>query len=372
MLAGTSPARPRPTARVWWLLAPLILALAVAQPKESPSEAVRTQAQQYVDDGKPMPARKLLKAELQRLRERARGAAGPAAEVAEGGSDIPYLRLGTSEAQGAAELLADLAGVYQRLGQQAEALAVLEESAEIWRAQFGEGHPRYGMALDRLADAHVQNKNFATAMELYSKLLHAMRSGLGRAHPGYQVTLRKLADTAAAAGKPKSNVRAYAELIELMESQPPDSGTTGAAGGPGGFAGGGASGGRPDGEASAAAAAAESASALAGTRVQYALALASSGNLLDGLRQAELARDAYAESSATRGTLDHAMSMNGVAGILEKTGRYDEAIQAMGEAYEMTEKLTGLEPGMLEGAKRNLEGMKAHIARKRMRESKEL
>lgn len=348
------------------LLTSATLALVAAAEEPIGHATVRKQAQELVDQSRLVPARKMLKAELQRLRELAKRAAGPAADYVQAGSQNIYLRLGHADTQGAADLLVDLGLVYQRLGQQSEALAVMEEAADALRGLYGERDPRYGMAADRLADAHVQNGDHAIALQLYQKLLEAMKKGLGRRHPGYQLTLRKAADTASPARKPKVATKLYSELLELMEAEKIE---TAEGGGGGGMGMGGAPVGAPG---SGSKTVEETIVALASTRIKYAQALVATGRLNDALKQAEQARDSYADSPEMAGSFDHAASMNGVAGVLERAGRYDEAIEAMREAYELAKRIEGIDPAMIEGARKNYEGMKSVIAKKRKREEREL
>ena len=349
--------------------------VATAATHEAPHGAkeVRSQAQDLIKADQLTTARKVLKIELERLRQLAKRAAGPAADAVEAASQIPYMRLGSDDAKGAADLLTELGGVYQRLGKQSEALAVLEEAADLTRALYGSRDPRYGLTADRLADAHVQNGSPAVGFDLYRKLIDVMKKGLGRTHPGYQLTLRKMADAASAAGKHKAADKAYAELLSLMDQEQ----AAAVGGGNGGASsssddsssssGGGGSGGdvTEDGDT-------ERRTALAGTRVRHAHSLASAGKLEEALAVAEQARDMYADSDVTRGSLDHAASLNGVAGILERLGRYDEAIEAMTEAYELAKAIPDVPSQVVDGAKRNLDGLTRHIARKRRRESLEL
>ena len=320
-----------------------------------------------VETSKLAKARSLLKSELERLRKFAAEAHSPAADIADQDSQIPYLRLGAEDAQGAAELLGDLGGVYQKLGKQAEALAVIEEAAEIMRATFGAKDPRYGMAADRLADAHVQNGAPQTALPIYKDVLDKMKTGLGRSHPGYQLTLDKMANAAASAGNSKVAAKAYAELIELMGAQSAGaSGGGDASGGGGAAAGGGSEGGGDNSMLD------ELPGAVARARVRYARHLAGAKRLKDALKEAEKARDEYDSHPTLKGSLEHAMSLNGVAGILERLGRYDAAVEAMGEAYRLAQSASDADEKQVEQARKNLEGLKKHIARKKAKEEREL
>ena len=77
--------------------------------------------------------------------------------------------------------------------------------------------------------------------------------------------------------------------------------------------------------------------AVARARVRYARHLAGAKRLKDALKEAEKARDEYDSHPTLKGSLEHAMSLNGVAGILERLGRYDAAVEAMGEAYRLAQ-----------------------------------
>ena len=95
-------------------------------------EKVRSAARSDLDAGKARNARAKLKGALAKLRA---SASGPTMD--------------------AANLLNDLGQVYTDLGQEIEAIASLEEASDIFRQLYGPSDPRYGLAIDRLADAHT-------------------------------------------------------------------------------------------------------------------------------------------------------------------------------------------------------------------------
>ena len=65
--------------------------------------------------------------------------------------------------------------------------------------------------------------------------------------------------------------------------------------------------------------------------------------------------------------MDVAFSTNGVAGVLEKLGRDDEAVSAMEKAHVLAiEARGGDDPAVLR-AKKNLDGLRAHVKRKAAR-----
>ena len=312
----------------------LVFAVAAADSAGEVADA-RATAQAALKDGKPVKARNLLKQSLADLRVKA----------------IP------ADRQNAADLLTDLGDVYSRLGQETEAVAAFEEAANYIAALHGANDPRHGLAVDRLADAHVRAGQPAEAVPLYRGLMKSMRATLGRGHPGYGVTAGKLASAAAAAGKPKAAAKAYSEALELLETAPkPDDPEPG--------------GGSTDGMAAGSGAGVDDTAAY--LRVQYARTLAEAGKLEHALREATLARDAYASGSAA-GSLEHARSLNAVAGVLERLGRDDEAIAAMSEATELARRLPEAEadPAHVAQAERNLRGLKKHVEAKRRRRAAE-
>ena len=325
---------------------------AASEAEDDPYDAqpVRNEVQEAIQADKLIHAKKLLKTELAALRRESEVLGRR--KGAEPGAQPQFYWLGKSAASGAADLLGDLGNVYQRLGRQAEALAVLEEAADMLKTLFSERSPRYGMAADRLADALVQNGDDAAAVPLYRQVLANLRKTLGESSPAYALTLSKLANAASSAGKSKTAAKTYGEMLDLMGDDAP-----GGAGG-GAAAGGGGGGGSPgaDGE--------DPVAASASVRVRYARSLAGAGKYADALKEAERARDEFAASSAAN-SLEHAASINGVAGTLEKLGRYDEAISTMAAAYEMGKRAPGADPRLVEQAKRNLNGLRAHVDRKR-------
>lgn len=337
--------------------------------KEYDSDGVRAEAQALVEKNDLKGARKLLKHELSGVRKLAQTLPAVPQETFDEHSAV-YLRLGQKVVPAIAGVLTDLGGVYQRLGQQTEGLAALEDATDLLRATYGDRDPRFGMTADKYADALVQNGQHQQALPIYRKLLHTMSTSLGVSHPGYQNTLSKLASAATAAGKHAYAAKSYAEMLGYIDNAiEQGAGRSDVNGdGAGGssqadaddpFAGGGKEETSPE-------IAADNA---ASVRVQYARALANAGKLEEALLEGERARAAYASSRRLAGTVEHAMALNGVAGVLERLGRYDESIGQMTSAYELVKALPGASAEIVEGGRRNLEGLKQHIARKRKRAS---
>ena len=65
--------------------------------------------------------------------------------------------------------------------------------------------------------------------------------------------------------------------------------------------------------------------------------------------------------------LEHAFSVNAVAGVLEKLGRDDEAISTMARAAELAAERKPADDPLVVAAHKNLAGLKSHIARKQHR-----
>jgi tetratricopeptide (TPR) repeat protein len=293
-----------------------MLALSLAAVRALDVEAARAEARSAVEGGQLHVARSKLKKAIAHLRE---AEAKPSERIA--------------------DVLSDLGNVYARLGQESEAVGALEEAADVTATVHGRGDARYSVALDRLADAHARAGEPASALTLFRGLLETMRARGGTSHPGYRVTLGKLAKAAMAAGKPRAATKAFAELLELAAA---------------------------DGERREAAEPTEF-EAIASMRVQYARALAGVDRLDDALQQATLARDAYARTDGLAGSLEHAASLNGLAGVLERLGRDDEAVAAMEAAHAVARDAPGAEPAHVQQAERNVAGLKRHVLRKRSR-----
>ena len=67
--------------------------------------------------------------------------------------------------------------------------------------------------------------------------------------------------------------------------------------------------------------------------------------------------------------LEHAFSVNAVAGVLEKLGRDDEAISTMAKAAELAAGRRPADDPLVVAAQKNLAGLKSHIVRKQHRVS---
>jgi len=234
------------------------------------------------------------------------------------------------------EALADVYGqlgiVYSHSAKEVEAIAAFESAADLMHRKFKPSDPRVSIAANRLADAHAQAGAHTQAVPLYRRLLTAMREGLGISHPGYRTTLGKLADSAAAAGKPKVAIKAIRETLDVLRQEPE---------GP------------------------QQAAEVAKARVKLARALGGTGAFEEALEHASAARRLHETGAVTDpDSLEHAFSVNAVAGVLEKLGRDDEAISTMALAAELAAERRPADDPLVEAAQKNLAGLKTHIARK--------
>ena len=238
----------------------------------------------------------------------------------------------TEPTQANIDLWTDLGKVYSRMGQEIEAVGALDAAVEATSRVHGQGDPRYAMALDKLADAHMRSGSSFQAMQLYTEVLSLMRKGFGKSHPGYQITLGKAAQAAQKAGKHRKATHAFDELLKLVEEEHAKSN--------------------------------QAAENLGMIHLQYATALAAAGKLTDALAQANQAQETYEQSGLNR-SMDHAAAFNGIAGILEKLNRDEEAVAAMAKALEIAQNVEDAGTDIVRGAQKNLDGLKAHVLRKK-------
>eukprot|EP00966_Prymnesium_polylepis_P179593 4158269-Prymnesium_polylepis.1 len=242
-----------------------------------------------------------------------------------------------------AEVLGELGEVYEQWNRHTEAIGAYEEATELIEAAHGRTDPRFGIAADRLADAHAHVGNRKMAVALYKELVQLMLDGpMGTTHPGLRVTLGKLGTEALAAGDAQAAAKAYGRLLELA---------------------------RGDDTAPAAGARADA-------HLQLARALSMPGKRDAATPKAFRTRLERALSHAHKAAegftrlpdgdpMDVAYSTNGVAGVLEKLGRDDEAVSAMERAYALTVDAKGSEadPAAVR-AKKNLDGLRSLAMRK--------
>ena len=177
-------------------LAVLLCAHAVAsgQPADSSNtKARRRQIQELLSKGSFVKAKNALKAELQTL-------------------------IGSAHQSERSEVLSELGEVYIQWGKHTEAIGAYEEATELIEAVHGRKDPRFGVAADKLADAHSHLGNYAEAVPLYQELAENMLRGpMGSGHPGLRLTLGKLGSSALEAKNVAAATKAYGQLLDLSE-----------------------------------------------------------------------------------------------------------------------------------------------------------
>ncbi|KAL3932777.1 MAG: hypothetical protein SGPRY_000566 [Prymnesium sp.] len=249
-----------------------------------------------------------------------------------------------NEREERAEVLGDLGEVYMHMEKHNEAIAAYEEAIDILDDMHGRADPRRWVAAEKLADSHAQLANHAVAVGLYKDVVQNMlESPFGNSHPGMRVTLGKLGSSALAARDAHNAVSSYETLIQLAEGD--------------------------DSEAAA------SARADANLQLSRALSMpskkgasrgskAEKARLLRALKHARTAKKLF-EQLPEGESMDVAYSTNGIAGVLERLDRNDEAISTMEEALQLTISAKGSEtdPDVVR-AKKILEGLRSHIKRK--------
>ncbi|KAL1524970.1 hypothetical protein AB1Y20_019846 [Prymnesium parvum] len=307
-------------------LALLLLAALVATPKEEAAAAQKARRERtaaLLEQGRLVQAKNELKAELRTL---------------------------ATDLEAKADVLSELGEVYVHLERHNEAVGAHEEAVELLDALHGGSDPRRWVAVGKLADSHHRLGNHAQAVALYKELVENMLAGpFGAGHPGMRITLGKLGAAAMAIQDAKSAIGAFEQLIQLAEGD--DS------------------------------AAALNARADANLQLARALSLrkkkaastrskANRAQLEKALKHARAARDIF-KAIPEGDMMDVAYSTNGIAGVLELLDRDDEAIAAMEEAYRLALEAKGAEddPDVLR-AKKNSDGLRAHIERKLKRRQK--
>ena len=301
------------------LLAALVLAALVRCDRQDATEppvaaaarAVIKESRELLEAGKLRKAQDRLKSVLRELQ------AQPASDEAQ------------------ADVYGQLGIVYSHSAKEVEAIAAFESAADLLHRKFKPSDPRISIAANRLADAHAQSGAHVQAVPLYQQLLTAMRAGLGVSHPGYRTTLGKLADSAAAAGRPKVAIKAIRETLDVLRQEPEGS---------------------------------QQAAELAKARVKLARALGDTGAYEEAFEHASAARKLYETGAVSDAeSLDHAFSVNAVAGVLEKLGRDEEAIGTMALAAELAAERRPAHDPLVQAAQKNLAGLKTHVARKQQR-----
>ncbi len=97
-----------------------------------------------------------------------------------------------------ARVLHNLAGLYSRMGREAEAQQLFQQAADTWR-KLGE-QVDYAKAIDSLATLHLNHRDFRGAERLQTEAREIFRDYLGPQHPDTLLAIANLASTKLASG----------------------------------------------------------------------------------------------------------------------------------------------------------------------------
>jgi len=286
----------------------MVAALVTARNPEAAASAAKQAAQMLVQAGQLHRAQHTLKEAMAELRAGKRAAT-----------------------ELYAHLLGDLAGIYAELGKVSEALAAREEAVDVLQPLIDRQSPQFTKALEQLADARLQAGEYLEAASLLRDILPGMREGLGSTHLACRQTMSKLAGALFDGGKPRAATKVYSQLVAVFEGLEPN----------------------------------DIAAERAYAHLQLSRTLGASGSFERALHHAERAREMHASGALPQGDpVQHAFSLNAVAGVLEKLDRDDEAIHAMEAALEVATRAWQADDPMLARAHQNLAGLRAHVQRK--------
>jgi len=87
------------------------------------------------------------------------------------------------------------------MGDDASALPLFRQAAEVFRAALGEGHPDYAKSLNNLATLCVAMGEHDAAELLYGRAAEVFRAALGEGHPDYATSLKSVAGVYGNAGE---------------------------------------------------------------------------------------------------------------------------------------------------------------------------
>lgn len=262
--------------------------------------------------------------------------------------------------EGHAQLLSDLAKVYTDQGKETEAIAAGEEAVEIYTQLFGLKDGRRTMEMDRLAQVHMAFKRHSAAADLLAAQISAMRAMPAMPPEAFQQALARRGQALLGAGANAEAAEAFKELVTMLTP------LVNAA--------------VENAEEAVEGAEEAARDRLAETQLQAARALAMSAapmsakrkkasrTLEEALGLATAARDAYASLPSRRQTMTHAFALNGVAGILERQHRHEEAIHAMEQSVEMARTAADATPHLVTVGERSLAGMRKKIKGKEAQE----
>ncbi len=91
--------------------------------------------------------------------------------------------------------LNNLAQLYKTMGRYEEAEPLFKQAIDIKRLTLGEGHPSYATSLNNLASLYCAQQRFEKALPIYERVVEIQRHALGAKHPRFALALNSLAVT---------------------------------------------------------------------------------------------------------------------------------------------------------------------------------
>jgi tetratricopeptide (TPR) repeat protein len=226
-----------------------------------------------------------------------------------------------------AEVSSSLADAYMACGstcdKESAAAELYEKVALVNLEVYGGAAPQYATAVEKAADAFAQIGDHNRALRHYKGLVRKVVVGLGEGHDATKNVRVKLGECAMNAKKYKSAVNAFTKLLDGKLD--------------------------PENEFHA--------------RLSLSVALAKLDRHEVALHHAEAAKELAARQFGET-SMHYAKTLNGLAGILERLGRDEEALGMMREASGIVVELLGPNDPTAKEAQQNVEGMQSHIKAK--------
>jgi CHAT domain-containing protein/tetratricopeptide (TPR) repeat protein len=113
--------------------------------------------------------------------------------------------------------LNNLAGLYQRLGENAQALPLLREALRVREEVVGKKHPDYATSLNNLALLYKDMGENARALPLCKEALQVFEEVLGKKHPDYATCLNNLAVLYQDMGENARALPLFKEALQVRE-----------------------------------------------------------------------------------------------------------------------------------------------------------
>jgi CHAT domain-containing protein/Tfp pilus assembly protein PilF len=145
-----------------------------------------------------------------------KGKVSEAAERGERALEIRKSVLGEQHSDHA-QSLNNLAVLYERMADYAQAEPLYKEAMETRQAVFGETHPEYATSLNNLASLYETMGDYARAEPLYKQALEIRKSVFGEMHPEYATSLNNLASLYHSKGETARAESLYKRSLEIRK-----------------------------------------------------------------------------------------------------------------------------------------------------------